>query len=199
MKLFLSFNTIFSGVKLLLQDEKNIIEVENIESSKQSEVLVSSINNILSRHNLKYNDIDVFSTVTGPGNFTGIKTSLAVLKAISISTNKKIITNNAFEIVSYETNFYDYIILNIGTVKYYIKSKTGEYFVIFKKDIAEFLSNNKKIITNDSELIGKNIIFSDLTDEKWANLIYYKFKNGIFTENIEPLYIEKALVTKRKN
>lgn len=199
MKLFLSFNTIFSGVKLLLQNEKNIIDVENIESNKQSEVLVSSINNLLSRHSLEYNNIDVFSTITGPGNFTGIKTSLAVLKAIQISTNKKIITNNAFEIVSRETNIYDYIILNVGTIKYYIKNKAGEYFAIYKKDIAKFLNNKGKIITNDFELVGENIVFSDLSDEKWADLINYKFKKSIFTEHIEPLYIEEAVVTKRKN
>lgn len=201
MQKILSFNTIFLDVNVILQDNNKIITSKKFESNKQSEILVSSLEQVLSNNGLVYNDIDIFSTIVGPGNFTGIKTSLAVLKALQITTHKKIITTNVFEIVSHNTSNYDTIILNMGSVKYYIKDKNENYYTIYKKEIKEFLNTNKniKILTNDFDLEGNNISHSEYTNEKWAELVKFKTKNNIFTEEIKPLYIEEATITKRKN
>ena len=104
MQKILAFNTILSNLNIILQNSLSVIETNAIESKKQSEILVSSIESMLSANKLWYNDIDIFASITGPGNFTSIKTNLAVLKALQISTNKKIITNNMFEIISFEQN-----------------------------------------------------------------------------------------------
>lgn len=201
MQKILSFNTIFLGVNVILQDNNKILTSKKFESKKQSEILVSSLEQVLSNNGLTYNDIDIFSTIAGPGNFTGIKTSLAVLKALQIATHKKIITTNVFEIVSHNINSYDTIVLDMGTVKYYIKDENGEYYTIYKKEIEEFLKNNKsiKILTNDYSLKGNNIEYSEYTNEKWAELVGFKAENAIFTDEIKPLYIEEATITKRKN
>lgn len=201
MQKILSFNTIFLGVNVILQDNNKILTSKKFESKKQSEILVSSLEQVLSNNGLTYNDIDIFSTIAGPGNFTGIKTSLAVLKALQIATHKKIIATNVFEIVSHNINSYDTIVLDMGTVKYYIKNKNGEYYTIYKKEIEEFLNNNKdvKILTNDYSLKGNNIEYSEYTNEKWAELVGFKAENAIFTDEIKPLYIEEATITKRKN
>ncbi len=201
MQKILSFNTIFVGVNLILQNDNNILITKQFESKKQSEILISSIEKTLIESGLKYNDIDIFSSITGPGNFTGIKTSLAVLKALEISTNKKIITTDVFEIISHGFNNYDFIILDMSTVKYYIKDNNSNYFVIYKNDIERFLNDNKdaRFLTNDKMLFGKNITLSEFSNEKWGNLINYKAKNNIFTQEITPLYIEEASITQRKN
>ncbi len=201
MQKILSFNTIFLGVNVILQDGNKILVSKTFESKKQSEILVSSLEQILSYNKLIYNDVDIFSTIVGPGNFTGIKTSLAVLKALQIAIHKKIITTNVFEIISHNKKDYQTIILDMGTVKYYIKNKNGEYYTIYKKEIEEFLNNNKdvKILTNDYNLNGDNIQHSAYTNEKWAELVAFKAENNIFTDEIKPLYIEEATITKRKN
>ena len=198
MQKILSFNTIFSDASIILQNSDKIY-IENINNKKQSEILVSSINKVLSNNNLSHNDIDIFSTIIGPGNFTGIKTSLAVLKALQISTNKKIITCDVFEIISYNI-LCDCIILDMKTVKYYIKNN-NKYYIIYKKDINEFLDKNKnlKILTNDENLKNNNIVQSTFSNEKWIELINYKVQNNIFTNEIMPLYIEEASISKRKN
>lgn len=200
MQKILSFNTIFSGVSIILQDEKKIVDKKYYDTNKQSEILVKSIYSILNENNLDFFNIDVFSTIVGPGNFTGIKTSLAVLKALKMSTNKKIITNNTFEIISYGIDGYDIVILDMGTAKYFIKN-SDDYLSIYKKDINDFLEQNKglRILTNDNDFKGQNIIHSEFNDQKWSELVYHKFSNNIFTEDIQPLYIEEALVTKRKS
>lgn len=199
MQNILYFNTIFQYVELILQLKDGKIIEKRIENSKQSEILVYSIKTMLQENNLEYSDIDVFTSITGPGNFTGIKTSLAVLKALSITTNAKIITSSVFDILSFNLN-YDMIILAMNGIKCYIK-ENDEYYTIYKKDLNNFLLDNqvKKILTNIKEVAGKNIVFSDFSNKKWVDLVNYKAKNNEFTQDIEALYIEEAGITKRKN
>ena len=200
MQKILAFNIIPNNINIILRIGSSNIISKFIESNKQSENLVKSINELLKENNLKYEDIDIFSSITGPGNFTSIKTALAVLKAIQISTNKKIVTNNMFELISFNQTEHDVVILDLNNIKYYIQNKDN-YYVIYKKDINDFLEKNKnsKILTNDKNILNSNMIFSNFSNEKWLELIEYKAKNNIFTEKIEPLYIEEAGITKRKN
>lgn len=200
MQKILAFNIIPNNINIILRIESFNIISKFIESNKQSENLVKSINELLKENNLKYEDIDIFSSITGPGNFTSIKTALAVLKAIQISTNKKIVTNNMFELISFNQTEHDVVILDLNNIKYYIQNKDN-YYVIYKKDINDFLEKNKnsKILTNDKNILNSNMIFSNFSNEKWLELIEYKTEHNIFTEKIEPLYIEEAGITKRKN
>lgn len=200
MQKILAFNIIPNNINIILRIGSSNIISKFIESNKQSENLVKSINELLKENNLKYEDIDIFSSITGPGNFTSIKTALAVLKAIQISTNKKIVTNNMFELISFNQTEHDVVILDLNNIKYYIQNKDN-YYVIYKKDINDFLEKNKnsKILTNDKNILNSNMIFSNFSNEKWLELIEYKVEHNIFTEKIEPLYIEEAGITKRKN
>lgn len=200
MQKILAFNIIPNNINIILRIGSSNIISKFIESNKQSENLVKSINELLKENNLKYEDIDIFSSITGPGNFTSIKTALAVLKAIQISTNKKIVANNMFELISFNQTEHDVVILDLNNIKYYIQNKDN-YYVIYKKDINDFLEKNKnsKILTNDKNILNSNMIFSNFSNEKWLELIEYKAEHNIFTEKIEPLYIEEAGITKRKN
>lgn len=199
MQKILAFNIIPNNINIILKNKNYNFILKFVESNKQSENLVKSINDLLMENNLKYTDIDIFSSIIGPGNFTSIKTGLAVLKAIQIATNKKIITNNMFEIISFNQERHNIVILDLNNAKYYIQDK-DDFYVIYKKDINDFLEKHKKnkIITNDKNILSDNIIFSNFSNDKWLKLIEYKAENNIFTEKIEPLYIEEAGITKRK-
>lgn len=199
MQKILAFNIIPNNINIILKNKNSNFILKFVESNKQSENLVKSINDLLMENNLKYTDIDIFSSIIGPGNFTSIKTGLAVLKAIQIATNKKIITNNMFEIISFNQERHNIVILDLNNAKYYIQDK-DDFYVIYKKDINDFLEKHKKnkIITNDKNILSDNIIFSNFSNDKWLKLTEYKAENNIFTEKIEPLYIEEAGITKRK-
>lgn len=199
MQKILAFNIIPNNINIILKNKNYNFILKFVESNKQSENLVKSINDLLMENNLKYTDIDIFSSIIGPGNFTSIKTGLAVLKAIQIATNKKIITNNMFEIISFNQERHNIVILDLNNAKYYIQDK-DDFYVIYKKDINDFLEKHKKnkIITNDKNILSDNIIFSNFSNDKWLKLTEYKAENNIFTEKIEPLYIEEAGITKRK-
>ena len=200
MQKIFSFTTIFQGVDVIFQKDRDIISIKNFESKKQSEILIKSIESIFEEYNIDYDNIDVFSSIVGPGNFTGIKTSLAVIKAISVALNKNIVLVNVFDIISHNIDKYNIILLDMNTAKYFIRDRNGDYLTIYKKDVNEFLkiNVNLKILTNDLNIVGDNIIHASFSMEKWADLVYSKVQKGLFSNNIEPLYIEDALITERK-
>lgn len=199
MQNILYFNAIFQGVNIILQLEEDKIINKNFDTAKQSEVLVNSIEQVLNENRLNYNNIDIFTSIIGPGNFTSIKTNLAVLKALQISTKAKIITCSIFDIIGFGLE-HDLIILDIGSIKYFIK-ENNNFFTIHKKDLENFLNDkkHKKIITNDKSINNKDIIYSDFTNQKWINLVNDKAEKELWTNNIEALYIEEAGITQRKN
>jgi tRNA A37 threonylcarbamoyladenosine modification protein TsaB len=171
--MFFYFNTLFGKIDIALNDYS-----ESIECKKQSERLVFEIEKTLKKNKLEYKDV-VFSTINGPGNFTSIKTNLAVIKAIKLATGNDAIVSNIFDIMSFNED-YDYIAIKINPTKYYVKSKSNTFFV--KQNI--------------DDLQGK--ILTEFSIDKWKQLTNYKFKNNIFNE-FEPLYIENASITLKKN
>jgi len=118
---------------------------------------------------------------------------------ISIATEKKIVTNSMFEVISFGISSWDLVLLDLHLVKYYVQTHDG-YAVIYKDSLCDFLSSNvdKTIVTNDTNIVGQNIIHSEFSDKKVADLISHKVANGIFSAQITPLYIEKVSVTVRK-
>ena len=193
----LFFNTILQGIDIILKKSDGNIYREHIETKKQSELLVSSIKSILDKHNLNYNDIDIYSSIIGPGNFTSIKTNLAVLKMLQLATHKKIIVNNLFEVLSFGIQC-DIVLLYLGTNKYYIRNGNS-YSIINKADLDSFLEENKNatILTNDT--INGNFLYSELSNDNILKLIESKIERLDYTKNIQPLYIEEAKITERKN
>jgi tRNA threonylcarbamoyladenosine biosynthesis protein TsaB len=57
------------------------------EKSKQAEILVPTIEMLLDRLSLSYQDIDAIATTIGPGSFTGIRIGLSVANALAMSTD----------------------------------------------------------------------------------------------------------------
>ncbi len=204
----LSIDTTNKNIIVLLQENNKIIDSIIIENTtNQAEELLIDIEKILNNNNIWYKNIDAFSVVNGPGSFTGLKVSIAVIKAIkSILQNTPIIVNNIFEIISYNRDF-DFIILNADINGCYIcdKNYKMEYM---KNDKITLLLNeenlkSKKIITNkknlmDSFNLGNYIIEYNNTDvNNIALLNSYKFKNNLFTVDIIPLYMREPQINKK--
>jgi tRNA A37 threonylcarbamoyladenosine modification protein TsaB len=169
----LYFNTLFGNVELMLNKRRIVID-----EKKQSEYLVGGLERILEESKLGYGDIDYFATIIGSGNFTNIKTNIAVGKALQFATGKNIIGSDLFEIISWKKE-YDYVVVQINPTKYHIKNKNGDY-----------------IVANDiDELSG--VILKEYSNDNWKLLTEYKIKNKIF-KDLEPLYVENASITKRK-
>ncbi len=72
---------------LMLIKDKNIYSVSHENSKTNYEKLTILIDNFLKNNNLKINEISRLYVNRGPGSFAGIRTSLAIAKAINLAKN----------------------------------------------------------------------------------------------------------------
>ncbi|MBQ3234654.1 MAG: tRNA (adenosine(37)-N6)-threonylcarbamoyltransferase complex dimerization subunit type 1 TsaB [Clostridia bacterium] len=89
-------------VLLLNGDEPLYFFSQNI-GLKHSITLMTEVENLLEKAGIELSDIDVFSTVVGPGSFTGIRIGVATVKAWAYAFNKKVLPVTSFEVLAYNS------------------------------------------------------------------------------------------------
>lgn len=195
----LSFNTIFENMTILLHLGDEVVYEKTInDGNRHSEMLLPLIGEALGAVNLDYPDLDAISSLSGPGNFTGIKVGMAALKTLTLLLNKPVILSDLFDVLAYgqgEGKFCT--ILRISKIKYYVKINGG-YRSIPNGDMEEFLAGLEgyEILTNTDEItLGKRVDFSL---DNWVGLTAEKYRAGDFDAHPEALYIDPAQVTARK-
>lgn len=81
----------------ILEDDR-LIDDNSLNNGKtHSENLMPLIKEILERNNLELKDIDLISSVVGPGSFTGIRIGIAAVKAMAEVYNIKIASITSLE------------------------------------------------------------------------------------------------------
>lgn len=197
----ININTINQNIELLLQNNDTIIDkLFDNNTNSQAESLVLLIEQLLQNNSIEYKDLDYIAIVNGPGSFIGLKTSIAIIKAMQVLLLKPIIVNNLFEIISYQQNF-DYIVLNGDFASYYIQDKNLNYFYVKKNEIDEFIKNkNAIILTNNQTIVEELKAFKPIMIEyNYNNIIelnYQKLKNNQFCEHLEALYIKPPQINR---
>lgn len=204
----LTIDTTNKNITIILQEDSTIIDSLIIENTtKQAEELVIDIEKILNNNRIWYENIDAFSVVNGPGSFTGLKVSMAIIKAIkSVFPNIPIITNNIFEIISYNEDF-DFVILSADLNGQYICDKNHKMEYMRNDKIALLLNEenlkSKKIITNKKNLMDyfklENYIieYKNTSVKNIVSLNNYKFENNSFDYSIVPLYMREPQINKK--
>lgn len=204
MTKIITVDAINQDIKIIVQNNLILVDIHTInKASSQAELLVLSIEETLKKNNLAYNDIDVLSVVKGPGSFISIKTSISFTKAFKVLTNKNIIENDVFEILSYNKNF-NYVVVNGGINCFYIKDVNGNYSQQKKDDFSKILKTNDVIITNNKEIQNYlnnfcNAIYTESSVEDLVKLNHFKAENKMFSEDIQPLYIGQPQINIKKH
>ena len=76
---------------------KNKTFMKILQSDKShNDLLMKQILDFFAVNNLKFDDIAKIFVNQGPGNFSGLRTSLAIAKGISLSKNLKLFGYNTF-------------------------------------------------------------------------------------------------------
>ncbi len=68
---------------------------------KQYDIIFSKINDALNKANCSIKDIDAYGVCVGPGNFTGIRISMSIIKGISFASKKPTVGITAFECLAF--------------------------------------------------------------------------------------------------
>ena len=166
---------------IVIKGEEEFVHF-NSNSGRHNSELITVIDRLLRDSELTINDIDVFSAVTGPGSFTGIRIGITVMNSFVDVTNKKLIGLNSFEILSYG---YD----NVITV---IDAKNNNYYG------AEFTNGRISRMGDyrqaDLDLNCLNKVYKKNIDYSKAiiNIVKAKAERGQFLKRLEPLYLKDS-------
>ena len=181
---------------------KNKTFSEFLQSDKfNNDLLMKKIIDFFKKKSLTFDDISEILVNQGPGNFSGLRSSLAVAKGISISKNLKLYGFNTFLwscAKFFKTQNSIYSILRYKN-KYYIKKfnknliSNLEAKEITVDEIVEKYNNAFKVITRNSaekfnekllKLNNLNIVDLD------HNLLELLKLNDLFDKDlIKPLYL----------
>ncbi len=80
---------------------KEYVSFSNNCSMRHSTLLMSAIDELLSKNNLSITDFDFFSAVVGAGSFTGLRIGISTMKGFALATNKPTLPVSTFEMCAY--------------------------------------------------------------------------------------------------
>lgn len=85
----LAFDTTAAACSIILQqDDKVLSQFHETMDFGQSEVLIPTISEMLSQHNLKFTDLGLLLVCVGPGSFTGVRSSISAAKTFPLACSE---------------------------------------------------------------------------------------------------------------
>lgn len=84
---------------ILIEDGKVIAKEKSSEAKTHSEKLMTQIDQVLKKSNVKLDELDLLGVVIGPGSFTGIRIGIATIKAFADSLNIKVIPVTSLQVL----------------------------------------------------------------------------------------------------
>ena len=192
-----------------------LIESED-ENYRHSELLTTSIQDILSKNNLNVKSLDAISVGIGPGSFTGLRIGLSVSKGLCYPHNINLIGISTLKILANSVN------PKTENIVCLINDK-GNYFYMSKYNSAleelispkvqlvdeEFLDStvneSTTIVVNTEsaysyvrEILNKegDLKKCVISSSKMIELSQQAFDNKIFEDlaYVEPMYVKKPYV-----
>ena len=203
------------SVSLLKEDKIiNVIEQED-DSYRHSELLTSFIDQILSKENIKPENLSAVAIAKGPGSFTGLRIGFSVAKGICFPYKTPIIGINSLEILarSYKPKKDEYILslINDKNDSFYSMVLDSDYNevekpsveVIDKNYISRYGKHNSLVIVCNTksikEIINKKLVkieVNSISAKHMENMSKQNFDKKNFEDlaYFEPMYIKKPYV-----
>ena len=155
MSLILNIETSSKNCSVCLSSKGKLIQSFDSEDDtfRHSELLTSSIQDILSENNIDVKDLSVVSIGIGPGSFTGLRIGFSVAKGLCYPHNINLIGISSLKIIA------NSVIKENKNIISLIKDK-GEHFYISK-----YNSDLKEIIQPEIQLINSDYMYSIIDDE----------------------------------
>lgn len=182
---------------LLCENEKIYKTLD--ASMKHSENLLPEIEKLLSLNKIKVKDLDAIAVNVGPGSFTGLRISIATVKAfLNVFSNIKCIGITSFELIANEfyknNNEKASVVIDALSNLFYLQTfennkPTSEAKLISKEEILS-LEN----VVSDNSIENEKTTVVNLTCENLLDVAINKFNKKVFVSESEllPLYIRPS-------
>ena len=155
MSFILNLETSSKNCSVCLSSKGKLIQSFDSEDDRyrHSELLTSSIQDILDENNLSVKDLSAVSIGIGPGSFTGLRIGFSVAKGLCYPHNIELIGISSLKIIA------NSVIKENKNIISLIKDKGEHYYV------SKYSSDLKEIIQPKIQLIDSDYISSILDEE----------------------------------
>tara|TARA_Y100000385_G_scaffold150696_1_gene156261 strand:- start:326 stop:985 length:660 start_codon:yes stop_codon:yes gene_type:complete len=218
MSLILNLETSSKNCSVSLSSNGELVSNFDLEDDKfrHSELLTSSIQDILTENNFYVKDLNAISIGVGPGSFTGLRIGFSVAKGLCYPHKIKFIGIPTLKILANSVELKSENIISLINDKgdyFYLAKYNTDLEVIISPRIElideNYLNNiideNSTIVVNtDSayKLIEKliikkaSLIKNKISSLNMVNLSQKSFDNNIFEDiaYTEPMYVKKPYV-----
>ena len=158
----LAFDTTAGSCSVILtEDGKTVGKIIEKMDFGQAEALFPAIEKIMNENRLKPADLDLITVCTGPGSFTGVRSSLAAARTLGLALPSTGLTGvSAFEAYIHdlapdELAFYNAVIIETKREDFYFqcfdagKNKMGEPEALEYDAVIDRLRHKKVTLTGD--------------------------------------------------
>ncbi len=155
MSVILNIETSSKNCSVCLSSKGNLVTSFDLEDEayRHSELLTSSIQNILSQNNIDVSGLSAVSVGIGPGSFTGLRIGLSVAKGLCYPHNINLIGISSLKIIA------NSVINENKNIISMIKDKGEHYY------ISKYSNDLKEVVEPKIKLIDRDYIFNILDDD----------------------------------
>ena len=155
MSVILNIETSSKNCSVCLSSKGNLVTSFDLEDEayRHSELLTSSIQNILSQNNIDVSGLSAVSVGIGPGSFTGLRIGFSVAKGLCYPHNIDLIGISSLRIIA------NSVVKENKNIISLIKDKGEHYYV------SKYSNDLKEIIEPKIKLIDRDYIFNILDDD----------------------------------
>jgi tRNA threonylcarbamoyladenosine biosynthesis protein TsaB len=155
MSVILNIETSSKNCSVCLSSKGNLVTSFDLEDEayRHSELLTSSIQNILSQNNIDVSGLSAVSVGIGPGSFTGLRIGFSVAKGLCYPHNINLIGISSLRIIA------NSVVKENKNIISLIKDKGEHYYV------SKYSNDLKEIIEPKIKLIDRDYIFNILDDD----------------------------------
>ena len=155
MSVILNIETSSKNCSVCLSSKGNLVTSFDLEDEayRHSELLASSIQNILNENNLDVSDLSAVSVGKGPGSFTGLRIGFSVAKGLCYPHNIDLIGISSLKIIA------NSVVKENKNIISLIKDKGEHYY------ISKYSNDLKEIVEPKIKLIDRDYIFNIQDDD----------------------------------
>lgn len=195
----IAFDTCLDKMYAALKDGEKVLSsvvVENQGGKYHSAFLISTLQDLLSKNNLKPEDIDVIATNIGPGSFTGIRACTTVARVMAQQLDKKVVGVSSLEILAKTTGKNPLVALDARKNSAYLYCNNEIKGAVPIEEVQKLIQDGTYTVITDNKLkplIGGTSYQEEQTQlgEILADIAEEKLKNSDGDwRKLKPLYIQ---------
>ncbi len=192
----MAFDTSGAWLTVALGLNDDMVFIQSFSRERQSDVLVKEMDNLIKSNGISISDINLIGCVIGPGNFTGLRSGIAVAKAISFSLSIPIIGLKYFE--CFETDEPVTLVRKARKDWWYVSEFDGEKWSSDMISTETLYQLKGKIISEEeidgiSSYIYKNPLVSGYTLIQ-NTIKSFESSDRIYDHvSIKPFYLQKPI------